>query len=128
MDIAELLGLVATKGVDYVLSQLPTLLSKREISREDAQLILAYLTIGELRGLREEVRSLGGEVKALGAKIDDMHKDLAARIEEVRRDLSDKLDFISNQLRVLNSNISATYELTSRVMAKLMELGVGARV
>ncbi|MGC9170478.1 MAG: hypothetical protein ACP5HD_07025 [Thermoproteus sp.] len=110
MEIAELLGLVATKGVDYVLSQLPTLLSKREISREDALLILAYLTIGELRGLREEVRSLG-------AKIDEMHKDL-----------SDKLDFISNQLRVLNSNISATYELTSRVMAKLMELGVGARV
>ncbi|MGC8974102.1 MAG: hypothetical protein ACP5KY_07865 [Thermoproteus sp.] len=117
MEIAELLGLAATRGVDYVLSQLPTLLSKREISREDAQLILAYLTIGELRGLREEVRSLGGEVKALGAKIDEMHKDL-----------SDKLDFISNQLRVLNSNISATYELTSRVMAKLMELGVGARV
>ncbi|MGC8570360.1 hypothetical protein [Caldivirga sp.] len=111
MDLSELLGLLSSKGLDYVLSQLPNLLSSKAVSREDAELILLYSMTDNIKLLREDIKVLREDVKALNSRINEMHRDLAS-----------KLDFIINQLQVLNSNISATYELTSKVMAKLMEL------
>ncbi|ADY01046.1 hypothetical protein VMUT_0836 [Vulcanisaeta moutnovskia 768-28] len=54
---------------------------------------------------------LSGKVDSLGSRIDELRKDVVGR-----------LDYVANLLQSLNSNIAATYELTSRVMAKLMEL------
>lgn len=45
-------------------------------------------------------------------------------IREMHKDLRERLDLIINQMGVLNSNTAATYELTSRVVAKLMERGI----
>jgi hypothetical protein len=93
------MSLVLSKGVDYVIAQLPNWISRKEISREDIELILMYAMMSRL--------------DELGRKIDDLRKEVI-----------DGLDLISNQLRVLNSNIAATYELTSKVMTKLMESNI----
>ncbi|WP_291764663.1 hypothetical protein [Caldivirga sp. UBA161] len=118
MDLSELISLLTSKGVDYLVSQLPSLIASKQVSREDIELILLYsmsdnikLLRGDIKAVRDDIKALRDDVKTLGSRIDNMHRDLAG-----------KLDFIINQLQVLNSNISATYELTSKVMAKLMEL------
>ena len=118
MDLSELISLLTSKGVDYLMSQLPSLIAGRQVSREDVELILLYSMSDNIKLLREDIKVVRDDVKALR---DDI-KALSSRIDNMHRDLAGKLDFIINQLQVLNSNISATYELTSKVMAKLMEL------
>ncbi len=106
MDLSELMSLPLSKGMDYVIAQLPSWVSKKEVSREDAELILMYAMMNKLDEMSKKVDDLRKEV-------DSMHKEMI-----------DRLDFISNQLRVLNSNIAATYELTSKVMTRLMESSI----
>lgn len=120
MDISEIVTILLTKGVDRVLSDLPSLIKEKRIEKDDLQLILLYAAIENLKNIntkldevKKEVTSVKSDIRDLGNKLDAMHKDLRER-----------LDLIINQMRVLNSNIAATYELTSKVVAKLMERGV----
>ena len=166
MDLSELVSLLTSKGVDYLMSQLPNLIVSKQVSREDAQLILAYVMREDIKALRDEmrimredmktirddikvmrddirvlkddmrslsdeIRALRGDVKALieenkimNSKLDDLRKDITDGIDNLRKDVLDRLDLLNNQLRVLNANIASTYELTSKIMAKLMELGI----
>jgi len=59
----------------------------------------------------------------------EMRKDLNEGFKSLNdrlRSIDEKLDFIISQFRVLNTNISITYELTSKIMAKLMESSVSS--
>ena len=114
MDLSELMNLLVSKGVDYVMAQLPSWISKKEVSREDATIILMYV-------MNNRLDELSKKIDELGKKIDSGFNDLGRKIDDLRKEVIDRLDLISNQLRVLNSNIAATYELTSKVMAKIME-------
>jgi len=54
----------------------------------------------------------------------EMRKDLNEGFKSLNdrlRSIDEKLDFVISQLKVLNTNISITYELTSKIMARLME-------
>ncbi|ADY02190.1 hypothetical protein VMUT_1990 [Vulcanisaeta moutnovskia 768-28] len=133
MDIGELISILLSKGVDYVLAQLPNWISRREVSREDAELLLMYAMINRIDELSKKIDGLGSKIDILSDKIDELGKRIDARfdelgkkIDDMRKEVVDRLDLISNQLRVLNSNIAATYELTSKVMAKLMERSLTA--
>ena len=143
MELSELMNLLISRGVDYVMAQLPSWISKKEISREDATIILMYIMSNKLDELGKKIDDLSKRVDAgfnelgkkidagfndLGRRIDDLSKkvdtgfnDLSRKIDDLRKEVIDRLDLISNQLRVLNSNIAATYELTSKVMTKIME-------
>ncbi len=128
MDLSELMNLLLSKGVDYVIAQLPGWISRKEVSREDAELILTYAMMSKLDDLGKKIDGLGNKMDELGKKIDARFDELGRKIDDLRREINsmhkemvDRLDFISNQLRVLNSNIAATYELTSKVMTRLME-------
>ncbi|ABP50015.1 MULTISPECIES: hypothetical protein [Pyrobaculum] len=120
MDVSEIVAILLTKGVDRVLSDLPSLIKEKKIEKDDLQLILLYAAIENLKNIntkldevKKEVASVKSDIRDLGNKLDTMNKDLRER-----------LDLIINQMRVLNSNIAATYELTSKVVAKLMERGI----
>ena len=114
MDLSELMNLPVSRGVDYVMAQLPSWVSRREVSREDASIILMYI-------MSNKLDELGKKIDDLSKKVDTGFNDLSKKIDNLRKEVIDRLDLISNQLRVLNSNIAATYELTSKVMAKIME-------
>ena len=62
----------------------------------------------------------------MNMKLDEVKKKLrlCRRISGRCIRILERLDLIINQMRVLNSNTAATYELTSRVVAKLMERGI----
>ncbi len=124
MDLSELMSLVLSKGVDYVIAQLPNWISKKEVSREDAELILMYAMMNRLDEFSKKIDGLGNKMDELGKKIDTRFDELGRKIDDLRKEVIDRLDLISNQLRVLNSNIAATYELTSKVMTKLMESSI----
>ncbi|NYR15016.1 hypothetical protein [Pyrobaculum arsenaticum] len=120
MDVSEIVAILLTKGVDRVLSDLPSLIKEKKIEKDDLQLILLYAAIENLKNIntkldevKKEVASVKSDIRDLGNKLDTMNKDLRER-----------LDLIINQMRVLNSNITATHELTSKVVAKLMERGI----
>ena len=125
MDLSELMNLLVSRGVDYVMAQLPSWVSRREVSREDASIILMYIMSNKLDELGKKIDDLSKRVDAgfneLGKKVDAGFNDLSRKIDDLRKEVIDRLDLISNQLRVLNSNIAATYELTSKVMTKIME-------
>ena len=140
MELSELMNLLISRGVDYVMAQLPSWISKKEVSREDATIILMYIMSNKLDELGKKIDAgfndlskridarfdeLGKRIDAgfndLGKKIDTGFNDLSRKIDDLRKEVIDRLDLISNQLRVLNSNIAATYELTSKVMTKIME-------
>ncbi|WP_460172889.1 hypothetical protein [Vulcanisaeta sp. JCM 14467] len=114
MDLSELMNLLISRGVDYVMAQLPSWISRREVSREDASIILMYI-------MSNKLDELGKKIDDLSKKVDTGFNDLSRKIDDLRKEVIDRLDLISNQLRVLNSNIAATYELTSKVMTKIME-------
>ncbi|WP_054853855.1 hypothetical protein [Vulcanisaeta distributa] len=131
MDLSELMSLLLSKGVDYVIAQLPNWISRKEVSREDAELVLMYAMMNRLDELSKKIDGLGNKVDGLGNKIDELGKkidvrfdELGRKIDDLRKEVVDRLDFISNQLRVLNSNIAVTYELTSKVMTRLMESSI----
>ncbi|MGC8608140.1 MAG: hypothetical protein ACP5GZ_08105 [Vulcanisaeta sp.] len=144
MDIGELTSILLSKGVDYVLAQLPNWISRREVSREDAELLLMYAMTNRIDELSKKIDGLGSKIDVLSGKIDELGKrfdarfdelgkridtglnELGKKIDDMRKEVVDRLDLISNQLRVLNSNIAATYELASKVMAKLMERSLTA--
>ncbi|MGC9153797.1 MAG: hypothetical protein ACP5GY_08750 [Vulcanisaeta sp.] len=133
MDIGELISILLSKGVDYVLAQLPNWISRREVSREDAELLLMYVMTNRIDELSKKIDGLGSRIDVSSGKIDELGKridagfdELGRKIDDMRKEVVDRLDLISNQLRVLNSNIAATYELTSKVMAKLMERSLTA--
>ena len=108
------MNLLVSRGVDYVMAQLPSWISRREVSREDATIILMYI-------MSNKLDELGKKIDDLSKRVDAGFNDLSRKIDDLRKETIDRLDLISNQLRVLNSNIAATYELTSKVMAKIME-------
>ncbi|MCG2892030.1 MAG: hypothetical protein L7H00_00700 [Vulcanisaeta sp.] len=117
MDITELIMTLVSKGTDYVLTQLPTLLRNKEISKEDAQLLLLYAMVSDMRNMYKHIVESYKETT-------EMHKDLNEGFKSLNdrlRSIDEKLDFIISQLKVLNTNISITYELTSKIMARLME-------
>ncbi|WP_349293696.1 hypothetical protein [Vulcanisaeta souniana] len=125
------MSLLLSKGVDYVIAQLPGWISRKEVSREDAELILMYAMMSKLDDLGKKIDGLGNKMDELGKKIDARFDELGRKIDDLRKEIDsmhkemvDRLDFISNQLRVLNSNIAATYELTSKVMTRLMESSI----
>ena len=108
------MNLLINRGVDYVMAQLPSWISRREVSREDASIILMYI-------MSNKLDELGKKIDDLSKMVDAGFNDLSRKIDDLRKEVIDRLDLISNQLRVLNSNIAATYELTSKVMTKIME-------
>jgi len=128
MELHELISELLSKGVEHLINKAPLLLSRKEVSREDLSLVLSYATLLELRSmgdrlgkelgeLRKEVVEMRKEVSELRREVAEMRKEVV----EMRRDLVDRIDLVSNQLRILNSNIASTYELVSKIMAKLME-------
>ncbi|WP_048062572.1 hypothetical protein [Caldivirga maquilingensis] len=121
MELSELMNLLISRGVDYVMSQLPGWISRREVSRDDAELILMYAISSRLDELGKKIDDLSKRIDDLSKRIDVRFDELGRKIDDLHKEVIDRLDLISNQLRVLNSNIAATYELTSKVMTKLME-------
>jgi methyl-accepting chemotaxis protein len=117
MDITELMITLVSKGTDYALTQLPTLLRNKEVSREDAELLLLYTMASDMRNMYKYVVESYKETTEMHKDLNEGFKDLNDRL----RSIDEKLDFIISQLKVLNTNISITYELTSKIMARLME-------
>ncbi|MFP3281161.1 MAG: hypothetical protein RXO76_08880 [Vulcanisaeta sp.] len=117
MDITELMITLVSKGTDYALTQLPTLLRNKEVSREDAELLLLYTMASDMRNIHKYVVESYKETTEMHKDLNEGFKDLNDRL----RSIDEKLDFIISQLKVLNTNISITYELTSKIMARLME-------
>jgi len=108
---------LVSKGTDYALTQLPTLLRNKEVSREDAELLLLYTMASDMRNMYKYVVESYKETTEMHKDLNEGFKDLNDRL----RSIDEKLDFIISQLKVLNTNISITYELTSKIMARLME-------
>ncbi|KUO84790.1 MAG: hypothetical protein AT716_01605 [Vulcanisaeta sp. MG_3] len=124
MDITELMITLISKGTDYALTQLPTLLRNKEVSREDAELLLLYTMASDMRNMYKYVVDIHKYVVESYKETTEMHKDLNEgfkSLNERLRSIDEKLDFVISQLKVLNTNISITYELTSKIMARLME-------
>jgi CRISPR/Cas system Type II protein with McrA/HNH and RuvC-like nuclease domain len=124
MDITELMITLVSKGTDYALTQLPTLLRNKEVSREDAELLLLYTMASDMRNMYKYVVDIHKYVVESYKETTEMHKDLNEGFKDLNdrlRSIDEKLDFIVSQLKVLNTNISITYELTSKIMARLME-------
>jgi len=115
---------LVSKGTDYALTQLPTLLRNKEVSREDAELLLLYTMASDMRNMYKYVVDIHKYVVESYKETTEMHKDLNEGFKDLNdrlRSIDEKLDFIISQLKVLNTNISITYELTSKIMARLME-------
>jgi len=108
---------LVSKGTDYALTQLPTLLRNKEVSREDAELLLLYTMASDMRNMHKYVVESYKETTEMHKDLNEGFKDLNDRL----RSIDEKLDFMVSQLKVLNTNISITYELTSKIMARLME-------
>jgi len=111
---------LVSKGTDYALTQLPTLLRNKEVSREDAELLLLYTMASDMKYIVDMYKYVVESYK----ETTEMHKDLNEGFKDLNdrlRSIDEKLDFIISQLKVLNTNISITYELTSKIMARLME-------
>ena len=108
---------LVSKGTDYALTQLPTLLRNKEVSREDAELLLLYTMASDMRNMYKYVVESYKETTEMHKDLNEGFKDLNDRLKSI----DEKLDFIISQLKVLNTNISITYELTSKIMARLME-------
>jgi len=124
MDITELMITLVSKGTDYALTQLPTLLRNKEVSREDAELLLLYTMASDMRNMYKYVVDIHKYVVESYKETTEMHKDLNEGFKDLNdrlKSIDEKLDFIISQLKVLNTNISITYELTSKIMARLME-------
>ncbi|MFP3174573.1 MAG: hypothetical protein RXR44_08380 [Vulcanisaeta sp.] len=117
MDITELMITLVSKGTDYALTQLPTLLRNKEVFREDAELLLLYTMASDMRNIHKYVVESYKETTEMHKDLNEGFKDLNDRL----RSIDEKLDFIISQLKVLNTNISITYELTSKIMARPME-------
>jgi len=115
---------LVSKGTDYALTQLPTLLRNKEVSREDAELLLLYTMASDMRNMYKYVVDIHKYVVESYKETTEMHKDLNEGFKDLNdrlKSIDEKLDFIISQLKVLNTNISITYELTSKIMARLME-------
>jgi len=115
---------LVSKGTDYAPTQLPTLLRNKEISREDAELLLLYTIASDMRNMYKYIVDIHKYVVESYKETTEMRKDLNEGFKSLNdrlRSIDEKLDFIISQLKVLNTNISITYELTSKIMAKLME-------
>ena len=115
---------LVSKGTDYALTQLPTLLRNKEVSREDAELLLLYTVASDMRNMYKYVVDIHKYVVESYKETTEMHKDLNEGFKDLNdrlKSIDEKLDFIISQLKVLNTNISITYELTSKIMARLME-------
>ena len=124
MDITELMITLISKGTDYALTQLPTLLRNKEVSREDAELLLLYTMASDMRNMYKYVVDIHKYVVESYKETTEMHKDLNEGFKDLNdrlKSIDEKLDFRISQLKVLNTNISITYELTSKIMARLME-------
>ncbi|RFA94644.1 hypothetical protein [Pyrobaculum aerophilum] len=130
MELADLISILLSKGVEHVLSELPQLIRDKKVEKDDLMLILNYALLERLKSLDDGIKSLEKElgkrfkslereIGALRSDVKEMHKDL----KEMHKDLRERLDLINNQLRVLNANIASTYELTSKVVAMLMAKG-----
>ncbi|MGB9704692.1 MAG: hypothetical protein ACPL3C_04525 [Pyrobaculum sp.] len=132
MDISEIIGTVA-KSVDPI-AVIQALAKEKKIDKDDIQILLLTSMLENLRAVLESLRAVNTKLENLASNVGNMETELknlrnevAALREDVRnmhRDLRDRLDLISNQLRVLNTNIASTYELTSKVVSVLMSKGL----
>jgi len=115
---------LVSKGTDYALTQLPTLLRNKEVSREDAELLLLYTMASDMRNMYKYIVDIHKYIVESYKETTEMRKDLNEGFKSLNdrlRSIDEKLDFVISQLKVLNTNISITYELTSKIMARLME-------
>jgi len=115
---------LVSKGTDYALTQLPTLLRNKEVSREDAELLLLYTMASDMRNMYKYIVDMYKYIIESYKETTEMRKDLNEGFKSLNdrlRSIDEKLDFVISQLKVLNTNISITYELTSKIMARLME-------
>jgi len=115
---------LVSKGTDYALTQLPTLLRNKEVSREDAELLLLYTMASDMRNMYKYIVDIYKYIIESYKETTEMRKDLNEGFKSLNdrlRSIDEKLDFVISQLKVLNTNISITYELTSKIMARLME-------
>jgi hypothetical protein len=87
MDITELMITLISKGTDYALTQLPTLLRNKEVSREDAELLLLYTMASDMRNMYKYVVDIHKYVVESYKETTEMHKDL----NEGFKDLNDRL-------------------------------------
>ena len=133
VEFRELIELTLSKGLNYILE----LFKKGEIKRDDLILALNISTVKELTDLKNTFNDFKKDFEGFRKGFENFEKEFESfkksfddyRYETLKllKDINDKLDVISNQLRVLNTNISSTYELTSKIMAKLMELSISQR-
>ena len=133
VEFRELIELTLSKGLNYILE----LFKRGEIKRDDLILALNISTVKELTDLKNTFNDFKKDFEGFRKGFENFEKEFESfkksfddyRYETLKllKDINDKLDVISNQLRVLNTNISSTYELTSKIMAKLMELSISQR-
>ncbi|GEM_PF-1311124 len=151
MEISEVLSLIASRGIDIVIDLLKQEKVRREdieivllitIAKEIQKFRQEFdefrreftdfrNEFGESRkqfnDFRSEFRMFRDEFSDFKKVFESFRSEFESyRGESLRilKDINDRLDVISNQLRVLNTNISSTYELVSKIMAKLMELSL----
>ena len=94
-----------TKGVDHILSELPSLMKEKKIGKDDLQLILLYAIVEKSRNINTKLDEVKKEIATIQTDIREMHKDLRER-----------LDLIIDQMRLLNSNIAAFNNLLSKAI------------
>ncbi|AET34107.1 hypothetical protein [Pyrobaculum ferrireducens] len=125
MDISEIIGTVA-KSVDPI-AVIQALAKEKKLDKDDIQILLLTSILEHLKTMNTKLENLASKVGNMETELKNLRNEVAALREDVRnmhRDLRDRLDLISNQLRVLNTNIASTYELTSKVVSVLMSKGL----
>ncbi|MCU7788270.1 hypothetical protein ODS41_10145 [Pyrobaculum sp. 3827-6] len=125
MDISEIVGTVA-KSVDPI-AVIQALAKEKKLDKDDIQILLLTSMLEHLKAMNTRLENLASSVGNIETELKNLRNEVAALREDVRnmhRDMRDRLDLISNQLRVLNTNIASTYELTSKVVSVLMSKGL----
>ena len=125
MDISEIIGTVA-KSVDPI-AVIQALAKEKKLDKDDIQILLLTSILEHLKAMNTKLENLASNVGNIETELKNLRNEVTALREDVRnmhRDMRDRLDLISNQLRVLNTNIASTYELTSKVVSVLMSKGL----
>jgi predicted nucleic acid-binding Zn-ribbon protein len=125
MDISEVIGTVA-KSVDPI-AVIQALAKEKKLDKDDIQILLLTSILEHLKTMNTRLENLASNVGNIETELKNLRNEVVALREDVKnmhRDLRDRLDLISNQLRVLNTNIASTYELTSKVVSLLMAKGL----
>ncbi|MGC9131835.1 MAG: hypothetical protein ACP5H5_09660 [Pyrobaculum sp.] len=125
MYISEIIGAVANSADPIAVNQ--ALAKEKKLDKDDIKIILLSSMLESLRAMNTRLENLASSVGNIETELKNLRNEVAALREDVKsmhRDMRDRLDLISNQLRVLNTNIASTYELTSKVVSVLMAKGL----